>query len=382
MLFIVINMKKIIIAPDKFKGSLTGLQFCNAVEEGIRSVFNDVEILNLPLADGGDGTVEVLDYYLSGQQIKVNVHDPLMRKITANYLFSKTKNIAFIEMAEASGIRLLKREELNPLQTSTFGTGELIADAIAKGAKHIILGIGGSATNDAGMGMARALGYKFYSNDGDILTGIGSDLNRLHSIDNSGANPLLRDIKFEVACDVENPLYGAQGAAFVYGPQKGANSEMVTKLDQGLKNFNQVAIKSSSIELQKITGGGAAGGLGAGSVLFLNAQLKSGISLIKQLACFDEKIKDSDWIITGEGRLDEQTFLGKVIHGVLNSRTNQKLAVFCGFSEIHSTLIKQYGIDYLAEILPLSQSIEDSIEHSYKYLRQLAVDFAEKWVTP
>jgi glycerate kinase len=379
MLFVILeNMTKIIIAPDKFKGSLTGLQFCEAVEEGIRSVAPDVEIVKLPLADGGDGTVEALQFYAGGEIISLEVHDPLMRKIKASYLFAKEKKLAFIEMAEASGIRLMKPEELNPLKTTTFGTGELIADALENGAEHIILGIGGSATNDAGMGMARALGYRFLDEEGKELKGIGADLQDLKSIDNSKINSRIRNTKFEIACDVDNPLFGPNGAAFVYGPQKGADLEMVERLDSGLQNFNEVAKQQFDIDLQKIAGSGAAGGLGAGGVLFLNAQLKSGISLVKDVAGFDEKIKDADWIITGEGKLDSQTFSGKVIKGVINSRTNQKLAVLCGFSEIDPSDYKKYGINFLAETMPLAKSREDSMENACEYLKQISSHFAEK----
>lgn len=369
-------MKRIIIAPDKFKGSLTGMQFCDAVEKGIRNHWTDVEILKLPLADGGDGTVEVLQYYIGGEQISVEVYDPLMRKINSNYLFSVERRIAFIEMATASGIHLLTEQEINPLYTTTYGTGELILDAIEKGANHIILGIGGSATNDAGMGMARALGYRFLDEYAQEMIGVGADLIKLKSIDISNVNPLLHNVKFEVACDVENPLFGFQGAAFVYGPQKGASLEIVEQLDKGLQNFALVANNQLFTELQDIKGGGAAGGLGAGSIAFLNAELKSGIRLIKNVANFDEQIKNSDWIITGEGRLDDQTFSGKVIHGVIDSRTTQNLAVFCGFSSLDRNKLKQYGIDYLGETLPLAGNINDSIDNAYKYLEYVANDFA------
>jgi len=369
---------KIIIAPDKFKGSLTGLQFCEAVEEGIKSVNQDVEIVKLPLADGGDGTVEALQYYTDGKLTSLEVHDPLMRKIKASYLFAEAEKLAFIEMAEASGIRLLSGEELNPLTTSTYGTGELIADALEKGAEHIILGIGGSATNDAGLGMARALGYQFLDEEGNDLAGIGADLQKLIIIDDSKVNPLLKSASFEIACDVDNPLFGLNGAAHVYGPQKGASREMVQILDKGLQNFNQVAIQYAQLDLQQIEGAGAAGGLGAGAVLFLKAQLKSGISLVKDVAKFDEKISGTDWIITGEGKLDSQTFSGKVIKGVIDSRTNQKLAVLCGFSEIDPSDYEKYGIDFLAETMLLSQNRKDSMENAYDYLRQISTHFAMK----
>lgn len=371
-------MYKIIIAPDKFKGSLSGLQFCDIVEEAINKHLEKVDIKKLPLADGGDGTVEILEYYMGGERVFLEVKDPLFRSIKASYLYSQEKKMAFIEMADASGIRLLNKEELNPLLTSTYGTGELIKHAIDKGAQHIILGIGGSATNDAGMGMARALGYRFYDLNHKELLGKGGDLNRLIHIDATSVSPLLKDMKFHVACDVDNPLFGENGAAFVYAPQKGADSEMIRFLDRGLQNFNEVVERHSQIQLQNISGAGAAGGLGAGSIFFLGAELKSGISLIKDIADFDKQIEDADWIISGEGKFDEQTFSGKVIKGVMDSKTNQKLAVFCGYSELTSAELKKHGVDYLSEVQSFAQNIEDSIKNSAQYLARVSELFALK----
>lgn len=371
-------MKKIVIAPDKFKGSLTGLEFCKAVEQGITKHINDIKIQKLPLADGGDGTVEVLKYYLDGEMISVQVNDPLMRPINASYLFSAKNKMAFIEMAEASGLRLLKNTELNPLRTSTFGTGELINDAITRGAKHIILGIGGSSTNDAGMGMAKALGYRFFDNHNNELEGKGRDLIRLQSIDDTQSLPELQVIKFEVACDVENPLYGPKGAAFIYSSQKGASTEMVYDLDLGLRNFNRVVKKQFRKDLQNISGAGAAGGLGAGSILFLNAELKFGIQLIKNIAKFDEHIKDADWIITGEGKFDEQTFSGKVIKGILDVVTTQKLAVFCGITDLKKEELANHQIEYLVEISSQARDFDDSVKNAGIYLEHAAGEFAKR----
>ncbi|QIA08421.1 glycerate kinase [Draconibacterium halophilum] len=369
-------MKKIVIAPDKFKGSLTGIEFCNAVERGIKKHFKNVTIVKLPLADGGDGTVDALQFYIGGELISLEVNDPLMQPIHANYLYAEKEKLAFIEMAEASGIRLLKNEELNPLETSTFGTGELILDAIKRGAKHILLGIGGSSTNDAGMGMARALGFRFFDNENKELKGQGKDLNQLSTINTNLANSELKNIKFEVACDVDNPLFGPNGAAHIYAPQKGASTRMVEELDAGLRNFNDKVEKQFGKNLQNIAGAGAAGGLGAGCVLFLNAHLKSGTELIKSIADFHEQVKNADWIITGEGKLDAQTFSGKVIKGVLDSRTNQKLAVFCGVSELSEQQGKAHQIDFLAEIMQQAIDVDDSIKNAEKYLENAAAQFA------
>ncbi|PCH66580.1 MAG: glycerate kinase [Bacteroidales bacterium] len=369
-------MKKIILAPDKFKGSLTGMEFCDAIERGIRKHTSDIEIIKLPLADGGDGTIEVLNFYLEGEMISVEVHDPLHRKINASYLYSEGKKTAYIEMAEASGIRLLKSDEVNPMLTNTYGTGELIKDALDRGVEHIILGIGGSATNDAGLGMARALGYTFFNQDKEELKGVGEDLMLLSSIDKSAVHPRLNKVKFEVACDVDNPLYGENGAAHIYSPQKGATPEMVLELDAGLQNFNEVLKKQFEVDLQEISGAGAAGGLGAGCILFLNAELSSGIDLIKKEAGFDTHIKGADWIITGEGKLDEQTFSGKVIRGVLDSITDQKLAVFCGLIDLNEARLKEMNIDYISEIAEYATSRNDSIKNAGIYLEIASEEFA------
>jgi glycerate kinase len=369
-------MTKIILAPDKFKGSLTGMEFCDAIERGIRKQTSDIEILKLPLADGGDGTIEVLNFYLEGEMISVEVHDPLHRKINATYLYSEGKKTAYIEMAEASGIRLLKDDEANPMLTSTYGTGELIKDALNRGSNHIILGIGGSATNDAGLGMARALGYTFFNQDKEELKGIGEDLISLSSIENSAIHPRLKEVKFELACDVDNPLYGENGAAYIYSPQKGATPEMVLRLDAGLQNFNEVLKKQFNTDLQEIRGAGAAGGLGAACILFLNAALNSGIDLIKKEANFDANCKDADWIITGEGKLDEQTFSGKVIRGVLDSITDQKLAIFCGLVDLKEERIKELKIEHIVEIASYASSTQDSIQNAFVYLEKAGEEFA------
>jgi glycerate kinase len=371
---------KIVIAPDKFKGSLSGIAFCDAVERGIKKHTNTLEVQKLPLADGGDGTVDAIRFYTGGEIISCRVFDPLNREIVADYLYAEKTKVAFIEMAEASGIRLLKNAELNPWQTTTYGTGQLINDALKRGAKKIILGIGGSATNDAGMGMARALGFRFYDKNGTELAGKGQDLERLYSIDDAKVSEQVRQVSFEVACDVNNPLYGKYGAAYVYSPQKGANAALVKKLDEGLQHFNTIVTKCFGLNLQNIKGGGAAGGLGAGCVLFLAAKLKTGIELIKDVANFDEQIKDANWIITGEGKFDKQTFSGKVIKGIVDARTAQKLAVFCGVSELSDEDVEKYHIDYIAEIKNQALNLDDSMQNAGAYLEKAAYEFAVRFL--
>ncbi|MBT8236756.1 MAG: glycerate kinase, partial [Bacteroidia bacterium] len=312
-------MNKFVIAPDKFKGSLTGLEFCEAVETGLRKVYTEVEIINSPLADGGDGTIEVVRYYLNADTVEVSVTDPLFRPIQASYLYSPSSGTAYIEMAEASGLKVLQDHERNCMQTTTLGTGQLIADAIDKGAKEIILGIGGSATNDAGMGMATALGFQFLDEHGNTLSPVGANLIHVASIDTSGVIPELKDMQFKVACDVTNPFYGPTGAAHIYARQKGAKDAEIVELDKGLKSFAEVLKEQFKIDVQQISGAGAAGGMGGAACIFLNAELASGIELVKDLANFDSIIKGADWIITGEGKLDDQTLSGKAIQGVLDT---------------------------------------------------------------
>ncbi|MCL4165460.1 UNVERIFIED_CONTAM: hypothetical protein GTU68_040735, partial [Idotea baltica] len=361
---------KIVLAPDKFKGSLTGMQFCAAVEEGIKEVIPNAEIIKLPLADGGDGILEVINFYLKGKFVEVEVNNPFFKPVTASYLFSKTTKTAFIEMAEASGVKLLKPEELDCKNATTFGTGEMILDAINKGALKIILGIGGSATNDCGIGMATALGYRFLDKNNDELKPIGANLTQIISIDKTKVLPDLSVIKFNIACDVTNPLYGNDGAAYIYGSQKGASKADIEMLDKGLQSIAKIINSTFSIDVQSVKGAGAAGGMGIASKVFLNGDLKPGVELIKILANFDEQIKDADWIITGEGKLDNQTLSGKTIQGVITSAKEKhiKVAAFCGAIEINKKELESFGIDYADAVLNHSKNLDDAIKNGYSYV--------------
>lgn len=371
---------KIVLAPDKFKGSLMGIEFCDAVAEGIYSIFPQANIIKMPLADGGDGTIDILGYYLHGERIKIEVTNPLFRPIKASYFYISSSNTAYIEMAEASGMKLLTKEEQNCMYTTTFGTGQLIADAIDRGAKSIILGIGGSATNDCGIGMAMALGYRFMNKKGKDIIPIGKNLSTIEKIDDSNVITALKKVTIKVACDVTNPLYGSDGAAFVYAAQKGASIREIKILNRGLEHFAKVIKTRFDIDLQKIKGAGAAGGMGAGALVFLKADLYSGIDLVKDLLDFNNKIKDSDWIITGEGKLDDQTLSGKTIYGVIKSakKYNIPVAAFCGTIALQKESLKSLGISYGDSVLDRSKNINDAMANSAKYLFQIAVDFAKK----
>lgn len=369
---------KFVIAPDKFKGSLTGFEFCSAVEEGLQHVFEDAEIIKMPLADGGDGTIDVVKHYIHGEKITITVNDPLFRPISAVYLYAAENHIAYIEMAEASGLKLLEDADRNCMNTTTFGTGELIADALERGAKEIILGIGGSATNDGGMGMANALGYKFKADFSLELEPIGSNLDKVRSIDASNIHPLLADAQFKIACDVSNPFYGINGAAKIYAAQKGASEEEIEILDKGLKNFAKVALDTYNINLQKIKGSGAAGGIGGGAIIFLRGELTSGIDLVKELAHFDAAIADADWIITGEGQLDEQTLSGKTINGVVASAQKHKIpvAALCGSVSISIDQQDKFGLTYVNSIVRGISTLPEAMASSYINLVNASYNFA------
>lgn len=370
---------KIVLAPDKFKGSLTGLEFCNAVQKGLLKVIPNAEVVFLPLADGGDGTIEVANYYLHGELIQLQAKNPLFQNRLATYLYASDSKIACIEMAEASGLKLLNSSELDCKNATTFGTGQLILDAINRGAKEIILGIGGSATNDCGIGMAAALGYRFLDKrDVDVLP-IGASLSQIVTIDESQVNEELENVTFKIACDVTNPLYGKNGAAHVYAKQKGASEKDIELLDKGLEDFSKVLDAKFKINSQEIIGAGAAGGMGIAAKVFLNGKLTSGITLMKELAQFDKKIKNANWIITGEGKLDEQTLSGKTIQGVIETAKQNgiKVAAFCGRLELNEEQLKAFGISYTDTVLNYTNNLDDAMINSAGYVTKMAEKFAK-----
>lgn len=306
----------ILIAPDSFKESLEAIDVCNAIKQGFSQVYPEADYTLLPLADGGEGTSRVLSYVLDGHWQQVQVHDPLIRPIIAKY-FLTAEGIAVIEIAEACGLHLLKSNERNPLIASSFGVGEMIADAIGKGATKLLIGLGGSATNDAGTGMLQALGVKLQDATGDALKPGGSNLSQLHSIEHQTLQDLLSGIKITVACDVTSPLCGPTGASHVFGPQKGATSDEVLILDKALAHFAAVThAHNISDDCSCIEGAGAAGGLGFALMAYCQAELKSGFDTIAEVVALDKHLAKADLVITGEGKLDAQTAMGKVAGGV------------------------------------------------------------------
>lgn len=316
-------MKKITVAVDSFKGSLSSREVADAFEAGFKSQFPQCEVIKVSIADGGEGTVDALVETLNGELVKVLVADPLGRTISAQYGIIDNGRTAVMEMSAASGLPLIAPTERNPLRTSTYGTGEMIVDAIERGCRKFLVGIGGSATNDGGTGMLRALGFRFLDAEGNELIGGGEILERIDQIDDSAAHVELADCEFIVACDVTNPLYGPEGAAYVFAPQKGADAAMVERLDQGLRNYARAIERFNGVQVDAIAGAGAAGGLGGGFKALLGARLERGIDMVLSAMQFSKIIAGSDLVITGEGRIDRQTTMGKAPSGVLREATAQ-----------------------------------------------------------
>lgn len=362
---------KILLAPDKFRGSLEAPQVCEAMAEGIRMVSSEIEVVSLPMADGGEGTLDLLLWYSGGKKQFAKVQDPLGRTIEAEYGISADSKTAFIEMATASGLRLLKSEERNPLKTSTFGTGELIKIVVESGVENIILGIGGSATTDAGIGMAAALGWQFLDVDGKELKPIGENLVKIKEIKQPTLPLYKTSLNIKVACDVTNPLFGESGAAYIYGPQKGADKEAVELLDKGLQNIAEVFNKDFGKDYAQIAGTGAAGGLGFGLMSFVNAELKEGVKLLMDFCDFDKNLKEVNLIITGEGKIDSQTLQGKLIKGITDKATHIKIPIvaICGTLDVSPKELQEIGINYATSILNRPMNLEDALKYGYEGVR-------------
>lgn len=364
---------RVLIAPDKFKGSLSAQQVCDAVEKGIKRFDSSIEIIKHPLADGGEGTLEILQNYFNLKPVSVEVQNPIFEKVTAQYMISG-KN-AFIEMSNASGLQLLKKAAQNCYNTSTIGTGQLILDAIGKGAKNITLFIGGSATNDAGIGMASALGYSFYNFKNELINPIGKELINLSKIDAENVKINFSKIKFTVVCDVKNPLYGKQGAAHIYGKQKGASTEEIKSLDLGLMNFSKQVKEHLKKDISTLEGGGAAGGLGAGAVCFLNAEIKSGINFVIEQTKFKDHLNDKiDLIITGEGSVDKQTLEGKVVKGVNEIATKYKIPFYIVAGVVKDKKLIKENLNPvgISSIMELNVSFEDAVKNAALLLNSIA----------
>jgi glycerate kinase len=371
----------ILIAPDKFKGSMTAQQVCAAIENGIHQASDSIHVISIPLADGGEGTAELLTQFSNGMTINTKALDPLGRPLVATYGMSRDNRTAFIEMAKISGLQLLKSNERGPLNTTTFGTGQLIKDALSRGVSEIILGIGGSATNDAGIGMAAALGFSFHDSEGHTLNPIGRSLVNIASI-KTGDVAMIRQAKFIVLCDVDNPLYGEHGAAFVFGAQKGASPTDVALLDDGLRNFEKV-VRLDLGRQTNFPGAGAAGGMGAGTKVFLNASMSNGFDFISGFTNLEEQVRAADLVITGEGKIDSQTLSGKVVKGVsqLASQYGKRCVAFAGDCELSEKSLRELHVEKVITVLDESINLQEAMQSAPRIIETKANAFIRGWMS-
>lgn len=375
----------ILIAMDSLKGSLPSIEANKAIKEGLLQASSDFTIQTVPVADGGEGTVEALVYATKGQFIETVVTGPLGKPVQARYGILGDKRTAVIEVAEACGLPLLSKEERNPLVATTYGVGELILDAINKGCQDFIIGLGGSATTDAGIGMLQALGYQFLNEDGTSVGFGGAELKKIAKVDGSKVSAQAKAWRFRVACDVNNPLYGINGAAYIYGPQKGATPEMVKELDEGLKHFAAIVLDELGMNLQQISGAGAAGGLGAAFAGFLNSQLESGVEIVLEKTQLEEKLEGVDLVITGEGKLDGQTSMGKAPAGVASMAAELNIPVIAlagdiseGNPSLHETGITAY-FTIVSGPVDLEEAMKPEVTRAN--LKRIAGQIGRVWKT-
>lgn len=365
----------VLICPDKFKGTLTATEVCRCIQRGLERSGLEASIQEFPLADGGDGTLEIFLWHLHGKTIECTVHDPLMRTVKSHYGLSQDNKVAYIEMARASGLNLLNPSEYNALKTTTLGTGELMLHAMRHGAEKIILGIGGSATNDAGLGAASALGYRFLDRKGNMIVPTGENLIHIETIDKTHLNPLLEAVSVTAMCDVTNPFHGPAGAAFTYAAQKGASPDDIIKLDEGLQHIALLFQKSFGVDIQLLPGAGAGGGMGGGMHMLFTAPLMPATEIIFDLINLSKAISQADIIVTGEGKSDEQTMYGKLIAqvGHLAHSMNKKVIVVCGQNQLSQEQAHSLGIDAILSMSEYAGS-KRSIEQSATVLENLALE--------
>ena len=350
---------KIAIAPDSFKGSLTALEAATCIEKGLKKALKDVTVRKIPMADGGEGTVRAIVESTGGRMATRSVADPLGRKIKSSFGITGDRKTAVIEMAAASGLALLKPRERNPMKTTTRGTGELIRSALKSNVKKVLVGIGGSATNDGGTGMARALGVRFLDGKSRDLPEGGGALSRLARIDMKGLDPAVTGVKVEVACDVDNPLCGPRGAARVYSPQKGATPAMVRQLDANLRHMAKIVKKDLGVDILNVPGSGAAGGLGAGLMAFLGGRLRPGVDIVIDSVGLERRMKGCDLVIAGEGRMDGQTVFGKTPAGVARIARKLRIPVIAIAGSLGTGVEKVHTIDIKAYFSALKESMEE-----------------------
>lgn len=357
--------KTFVLAPDSFKESMSAKRACEAMERGIRKVLPDAEILHVPMADGGEGTVDALVDGSKGTRVEVVVSGPLpTEKVTTYYGLLADQKTAVMEMAKANGIELLAESKRNPLLTSTYGTGEMIKSALEHGVEKIIIGIGGSVTNDGGAGMAQALGVRLLDEAGRDLSVGGGALAKLATVDITNVDPRLKNTEIIIASDVTNPLTGPTGASVVFGPQKGATPAMVNELDSNLVHYAEVIKKDLTIDVKNQPGAGAAGGLGAGLLVFTGASLRSGVELVTELTHLEDKISQADYVFTGEGGMDFQTKFGKVPYGVAKAAKKYHKPVFAcaGYIGEQVEVLYDEGITAIFGILGKSSSLDNALQ--------------------
>ncbi|MBT2692411.1 glycerate kinase [Bacillus sp. ISL-55] len=369
---------KIVIAPDSFKESLTALEAATAIENGMKKILPEASFVKVPMADGGEGTVQSLVDATGGKIITKIVTGPLGTPVEAFFGISGDEKTAVIEMAAASGLHLVPSGDRNPLITTTRGTGELIGAALDYGVEHIIIGIGGSATNDGGAGMARALGIMLLDSDGKEIGEGGGALNSLAGVNIAGLDKRLESVKIDVACDVDNPLTGKRGASHIFGPQKGATPEIVEELDNNLRHFADVIRKDLNKDIEHVSGAGAAGGLGGGLLAFLSAELKRGVDIVLEAAKLETHLQDADFVITGEGKIDGQTIFGKTPIGVAKTakRHNVPVIAIAGNVASDSEVVHEHGIDAVFSIVPGVITLQDAFENASTYVERIAANIA------
>ncbi len=370
---------KIVIAPDSFKESLTALEVCEAIEAGFRTIWPQAEYRRRPMADGGEGTVQSLVDASGGQIHRCPVRGPLGEPVDAFWGMMGDGETAVIEMAAASGLHLVPPAQRNPLLTSSYGTGELIRAALDQGARRLIIGIGGSATNDGGAGMAQALGIALLDQAGKPLAPGGGALERLARIDLSGRDPRLSDLQIEVACDVDNPLCGPRGASAVFGPQKGATPAMVARLDANLGHYGDLIAQQLGQAVLEVPGAGAAGGMGAALLGLLGASLRPGIEIVMDAVGLAQAVADADLVITGEGRIDSQTIYGKTPYGVarLAKEFGCPVIAIAGSLSTDHAVVHEHGIDAVFSVVPGACALQEAMEAAQSNIAVTARNVAQ-----
>lgn len=369
---------KIVIAPDSYKESLSALEVANAIEQGFREIWPDADYVKLPVADGGEGTVEAMVAATAGRIVDVNVTGPLGEPVTAFFGLSGDEHTAFIEMAAASGLEQVPVALRDPLKTTSWGTGELIRHALDAGVDHIIIGLGGSATNDGGAGMVQALGAKLLDARQNEIGKGGAALDALTRIDISQLDPRLAACRIEVACDVTNPLTGKEGASAVFGPQKGATAETIDRLDTALVHYAQIIARDLEVDVLELAGGGAAGGMGAALYAFCGAQLRRGIEIVTDALQLDACVADADLVVTGEGRMDSQTIHGKVPVGVAKvaKRYHKPVIGIAGSLTADVGIVHEHGLDAVFSVIYTICTLDDALKNAAENVRMTARNVA------